>query len=318
MRKLRMFGLALVLAMFGLSSVLARAHGRKYITPKDLAQIKIGQSTQAEVESLLGKPTGSERNGDWIILKYDDFRKGNGLSNLAYVGPVPGLAGALADSAMKHHGENHITYFQVKISIGVDGKVADILTLLDNRAYNADIAKADQIQPGVTTYAQLAPLMGVPPYMTQFEETRRSDLWLLIKCQFEALGVISRQDGTVDWVIEYVQGEIEQFPKVVNAGDLAGIKEQQSTREAAESILGNPRFIARSAQGSFYSYSIYTGTSALPSRLTLYNNPENYEYVYIKYNDAGLVTRLIRKPIKKGIAFAEMGDFVMDILPSNE
>ena len=348
MRARIMFGIVAILALIGMGCVSARADGPKYMTPEVLAKIKVGQTTQAEVESLLGKPIRSKKHKDQVMLTYDGVQKGNGAGDAAlWVIPpavaaraagLPGLGAdvvvAVVESIKERKESHYLTYSLIEIDIGKDGKVGNFQTTLANTTNRVDITMVDQIRPGVTTYAQLAPLLGALPEMSKVEEKRRYDSWSFNRCQFLTLDVISRQDGVVDWVVEYFRGApgplkdsaIRNFraplgpPKLVSvsAGDLAGIKEQQTTREAAESILGSPWLIARNAQGSFYSYSIYTGTSAHFTGMAFYNHTENIEFVYVQYNDAGLVTRLILKPLKTGMKFNEIGDFAMDMLPSSE
>ena len=69
------------------------------------------------------------------------------------------------------------------------------------------------------------------------------------------------------------------------ADKVAQIKELQYNREAAESVLGRPRTISRNAQGTFDTYYIKVG--------------ETKEEAYIKYDDNGVITSLMRKQLPK-------------------
>jgi outer membrane protein assembly factor BamE (lipoprotein component of BamABCDE complex) len=287
---------ALVLLLAGCMSTDTR--GVK-VEPAQLEQIKIGQTTQAEVMSLLGKPSRLRKSQgqtemNYYQQQYEHRHMGvNDLGSLA-VGP------AIASEVLA--GKSRLQMEHITIVIGKDGKVADIkrdtldyhstgLLVRDDSA-KADMTKVDEIQPGTTTKEQVETLLGAPPTMTVSlpGNTRQIRLhWFGGKTfgqtgQFSQLMVILRHDGIVDEVIQ-VYSDPRWFPKRVDADKVAQIKELQSNREAAESVLGRPQTISRNVQGSFETYYIKVG--------------ETKEEAYIKYDDNGVITSLMRKQLPK-------------------
>jgi outer membrane protein assembly factor BamE (lipoprotein component of BamABCDE complex) len=274
------------------------------ISPAQLEQIKIGQTTQAEVISLLGKPSelnqphhsqarSKQANGQtemtYDYLKSEDLRTGvNDLGALA-AGPI--IASESLFDKSRDQQES------VTIIIGKDGKVADIKrSTYDNHSTglfvrddypNANMTKVDQIQPGTTTKEQVEALLGAPPMMSEplLGNTRQIyQLWFGKTFgengQFDQLGITLSHDGIVDEVHKCFKGA-RWFPRKVSAEKVAQVKERQSTRKSAESIFGRPSTISRNVQGSFYTYSIQVGKIR--------------EGVYIQYDNSGVITRLIRK-----------------------
>jgi len=253
------------------------------VEPAQLEQIKIGQTTQAEVEALLGKPTYSKKSRGQTEMNYSyqqyEHRDTGGI--------VGGIPAAVLFSKSHFQGES------ATIIIGKDGKVADIKRmagdfhstglLVKDDYPHPDFTKVDEIQPGVTTQEQAEALLGTPPFMSMSLEgnTREWKLWHYNIEPFECLAVYIGRDGIVDEVGKSFKGA-RWFPKRVNANKVAQIKERQSTREAAESVLGRPSSISRNVQGSFYTYYIQVGKTK--------------EGVYIQYDNSGVITRLIRKP----------------------
>jgi outer membrane protein assembly factor BamE (lipoprotein component of BamABCDE complex) len=251
------------------------------VDPAQLEQIKLGQTTQAEVESLLGKPTSSEKSHGQTEMCYGYHQYENREMGVGLVGLVP----ALLFCKMHVQSEGAI------IIIGKDGKVADIKRtghnshitglLVKDDYPKADLTKEDQIQPGVTTEEQVNTLLGAPPSIIGSSSwNSHFALWFYKTGQFNQLIVSFRQDGIVDEVKKSFKGG-RWSPKRVNADKVAQIKEQQSTRQTAESIFGRPSTISRNVQGSFYTYYIQVGKT----------NGE----VYIQYDSSGVITRLIRK-----------------------
>jgi outer membrane protein assembly factor BamE (lipoprotein component of BamABCDE complex) len=178
--------------------------------------------------------------------------------------------------------------------IGKDGKVADIKRvagdghstglLVKDDYPHPDITKVDQIQPRVTTQEQVNTLLGAPPLVSISQDNTgtNSKMWDYNSGQFRYLTVVFGRNGIVDEVKKYFRG-YQWSPKRVNADKVAQIKERQSTRQTAESVLGSPQTLSRNVQGSFYTYYIQMGKIK--------------EDVYIEYDSSRVITRLIRKPL---------------------
>jgi outer membrane protein assembly factor BamE (lipoprotein component of BamABCDE complex) len=249
-----------------------------------LEQIKIGKTTQAEVISLLGKPSELKQSHGQTEMNYDYHQSETRDTG----GVVGGIPSAVLFNKTRWKSEGNI------IVIGKDGKVADIKRyghdihitglLVKDDYPHPDFTKEDQIQPGVTTEEQVKTLLGAPPSIPFSQASRNSHwaLWFYETGQFNQLLVSFRQDGIVDEVKKYFKGG-RWFPKRVNADKVAQIKEQQSTRQTAESIFGRPLTLSHNMQGSFYTYYIQVGKTK--------------EEVYIQYDNSGVITRLIRKPL---------------------
>jgi outer membrane protein assembly factor BamE (lipoprotein component of BamABCDE complex) len=256
-----------------------------------LERIKIGQTTKAEVEALLGKPTDSRKSRGQTemgyVLSQTQLRE-IGLAHPAIVGAPGSLA------AMELFRKSRTKFEHISIVIGKDGKVADIKRmegdfhstglLVEDDYPHADFTKVDQIQPGVTTEKQLEAMLVAPPFLSRSAEgeTREWKMWEYKVEPFETLTVFIGRNGVVDEVKKNFKGA-RFFPKGVDAKKIVQIKERQSTRQEAESILGKPSTITRNTQGSFYTYYIKVGKTR--------------EEVYIEYGNSGVVTRLIRKPV---------------------
>jgi len=264
------------------------------LEPGQVKQIKIGQTTQAEVEALLGKPTSSRKsNGQtqmWYANWKDDEKHNQVLEVVAPLAPGPAIAADMLFLNKRYTNENII------IVIGKDGYVEDVkgfaanghLTgLLVKNDHDANLTKADQIAPAVTTREQVNALLGEPSINMSWSRASnnlnsQSAMWNLKTDQFQYLVVTFDNNGIVDEVRKDFKGS-RLFPKQVNADKVAQIKERQSTRKTAESVLGSPKTISRNVQGSFYTYYIEVGKIK--------------EEVYIEYDNGGAITRLIRKPL---------------------
>jgi outer membrane protein assembly factor BamE (lipoprotein component of BamABCDE complex) len=258
------------------------------VAPAQLEQVKIGQTTQAEVMSSLGKPYRLKQSHGQTEMFYPHQQLEHREMGQALVG---GIASEALFGKLRLQNEN------ITIVIGKDGKVADIKQiaedghmtglLVHDDSPKADLTRVDEIQPGITTREQVETLLGAPPIVTMSVpgNTRQiRELWFGKTFgktgQFKQLGVILSHDGIVDEVEQYYRGG-RWFPKRVDADKVAQIKERQSNREAAESVLDRPITINRNAQGSFYTYYIKVDGAK--------------ELAYIKYDDNGVITRLIRK-----------------------
>jgi outer membrane protein assembly factor BamE (lipoprotein component of BamABCDE complex) len=272
---------ALVLLLAGCMSTDTR--GVK-VEPAQLAQIKIGQTTQAEVMSLLGKPSR--------------LRKSHGQTEMFYR-HVQTEHREFAPELLAGKTRSQVEF--TTIVIGKDGKVADIKQFTGDTHFSgllvpddypkADLTRVDEIQPGTTMREQVETLVGAPPTMSASlpGNTRQiQQLWFGKKFgntgQFNQLRVILSHDGIVDEV-KQSYSDRPWFPKRVDAARVAQIKERQSNREAAESVLGRPITISRNAQGSFDTYYIKVGGTK--------------EEAYIKYDDNGVITSLMRKQVPK-------------------
>jgi len=271
----------IVLLLTGCTSTHTRGN---YVEPGKLAQIKIGQTPQAEVESLLGEPISSRKSHGQKVLIYQQTQ----FEHREMVVDSP-LSESLA-------GKSRLTFDQIRIFIGEDGKVADIKQISgDSHRTGAfvhddypkpDMTRVDEIQPGVTTQEQLEGLLGAPPFMSMSLEgnARVRRMWNYTSDPFACLIVYVGKDGLVDEVQKCFKGA-RWFPKRVDPDKVAQIIERQSTRKVAESVLGRPSAISRNAEGSFYIYYIKVGGTK--------------EEVYIECDENGLITRLIRKPLPK-------------------
>ncbi|MGD0551275.1 MAG: hypothetical protein ABSB25_01350 [Sedimentisphaerales bacterium] len=258
---------------------------------EQVKQVRIGQTTKTQAKSLLGKPTSTVEFQGRTLMFYTIYRdlKEDG-DQTAYA--IASIATGPSIGPYLLFAKNKYTDNTISIVIGKNGYVEDIeriysvghftgLLIKDDYPH-ADITKADQIVPGVTTQEQINILLGAPPSSITTSQARNNSnaIWFCESGQLAALGVISRQDSIVDEVKKYFK--ITGF-KRVNADKVAQIKEQQSTRQTAESVFGSPSTISRNVQGSFYTYFIEVR--------------ENREEVYIQYDNNGVITRLIRKPL---------------------
>jgi hypothetical protein len=116
------------------------------------------------------------------------------------------------------------------------------------------------------------------------------DMWICNTGQFKYLVVISRQDGVVEEIKNYLRKS--QSVKTICMNSFVQLREKQSNREIAESILGKPLTISRTEEGVFYTYYIKIDTG-------------NQE-IYIEYDDNNIISRLICKPFNTNqMAFLE-------------
>lgn len=281
--------LSLLLVIF-LSGCMTKTTSGVRLERGQLEQIKIGQTTQAEVETLLGKPSSVKKSNGLIELYYEEQE----FEHRQMTPPVPVVGVIPAIVAETLAGKSRLKMDITRIIVGQDGKVADIKKMaMDSHRTGAfvnddypktDTTKANQIKPGRTTEREVEALMGAPPMMIMSQGINANPikLWPYEIGQFSSLGVIFRKDGIVDEVTEIFK-DARYYPKGIDANDLAQIRERVSTRKAAESILGHPDMISHFENGAFHTYFIKMG--------------ETKEAVFIRYDSDGLVTTLMRKPI---------------------
>lgn len=262
------------------------------VQPEQLVHITIGQTTQAEVESLLGKPVFVRKSQGRTELHYSYVKFEQRHTGTNDLGPLLGVAPPIVGLILFE--KSRQTDDDTVIIIGEDGTVTDIKRLSTDSHFTgllvkddypkADMTKADQIQPGVTTEEQVAALLGAPPSQTLSLDgnTRQMQQWCCKFGQFIGLTVVYRRDGVVDEVWKTFKG-CAWYPKKVDPDKVAQIREQQTNRRAAESSLGKPSGIGILTEGTFFIYSIKVGKTT--------------EVVYIEYDSNGLVARLIRKPV---------------------
>jgi outer membrane protein assembly factor BamE (lipoprotein component of BamABCDE complex) len=286
--KLRLAQSCFVFALVALSGGCMSTHTKGVkVEPAQLEQIKIGQTTQAEVMSLLGKPFRLRKSHGQTEMTY---HHGQSERRDTRGGLVPELLFGKSRSQLE------ITI----IVVGKDGKVADIKQgtfdshssgLLVRDDYpKTDLTRVDQIQPGTTAKEQVETLLGAPKSTMSLPGNTRQlqQLWFGKTFgqtgQFNQLRVILSHDGIVDEV-KQSYSDRRWFPKRVDADKVAQIKERQSNREAAESVLGRPMTISRNVHGSFFTYLIEAS--------------DTKEEVYIEYDGNGVITSLMRKQLPK-------------------
>jgi outer membrane protein assembly factor BamE (lipoprotein component of BamABCDE complex) len=282
-----LFFSSLFLVLTGCSSTVTRGHE---IRPEQFSQIKIGQTTQAEVEALLGQPDDSKSShGQKVLIYYQMHLESRDFGPAALEGVVPTLA------AMALAGKSSMKTDNAEITIGKDGTVADIKRMsmyhhstglfVDDDFPKADLTKEGQIRPGITAREQLEPLLGTPPSaaLMGFMEgdARQTMFWLYDSDPlFSMLWVYVGEDGLVDEVMKSFKG---CDVKNVTVEGTARIKEQQSSRKEAESVLGHPCGMSRNRQGSFSVYYL--------------NMDGTKKMMYVAYSDQDIVTRLILKAL---------------------
>jgi outer membrane protein assembly factor BamE (lipoprotein component of BamABCDE complex) len=234
----------------------------------------------------------------WTEMNYYQEQYEHRHMGVNDLGPLA-VGAAIASEVLA--GKRRLQMEHITIVIGKDGKVADIKRdtldyhstglLVGDDSPKADPTKVGEIQPGITTKEQVQTLLGAPPTMTMSlpGNTRQiQELWFGKAFgktgQFNQLLVTLSHDGIVDEVKQFYRGH-RWFPKRVDADKVAQIKEKQSNREAAESVLGRPVTISRNVQGTFDTYYIKVG--------------ETKEEAYIKYDDNGVIISLMRKQLPK-------------------
>ena len=284
--KLLLLFSSLLLILTGCTDTVTRGHE---IRPEQFSQIKIGQTTQAEVEALLGQPDDSKSShGQEVLIYYQMQIENRNLGLTPLVGVVP----ALTAEALLRKGS--MATDRAEITIGKDGKVADIKRmsmhghstglLVDDDFPKADLTKADQIRPGITAREQLKPLLGTPPsaaFTGYLEGDAREYMFWLYDSDpvFETLTVFIGEDGLVDEVMKMFKGcDVNN----VTVEGIARIKEQQTSRKEAESVLGRPCAVSRNRQGSFTVYALKMG--------------DTKNMMYVEYGGQDVVIRLVQKP----------------------
>jgi len=256
-----------------------------------IKQIKIGQTTRAEVESILGHPDAKRNSRGKLILVYSQTRHEYRQTNPIPV-PLVGVGTIIVTEAL--FGKSHMTNDHTEITIDANDRVSDIRRMstdvnssglfVHDNSPKVDMSGFDKIQPGITTREQLISLLGgVPPHTSISLEanTRQMDMWICSIGSYKYLVVISRQDGIVDEVKKCFK--TGQSFRTINTNSFAQLKEGQSIRETAESVLGHPSTVSCTEEGIFYTYN--TKMKGIK------------EEIYIQYTDNDIINKLIRKPL---------------------
>jgi outer membrane protein assembly factor BamE (lipoprotein component of BamABCDE complex) len=252
-------------------------------TPVDLAklsQIKIGETTRAEVEQILGQPLVGMRNelSQEVTLEYFsqppamERPRGEHVAESAETGAVAALgpAALLAEMVVDICWPKHFRWEQhiVALKFNADGKLTEIntmvasgtgvVTLLNGKSTvgeEIDLTKADQIQEGKSTAADVEQLLGPPDSVAK---TLQEVTWGYESIQLQGgrSGAEQGQEATIKvtldsqgkvlklskdaWRSHLVQQHMSNAPLVRD--NLLKTQVGKTTRTEVEELLGRPRW----------------------------------------------------------------------------
>jgi len=237
-----------------------------------ISQIKEGETTRAEVEQLLGPPTGGSMNPltQEVTLSYFGDAHMDRPTSEKVIGSLLGLSAQLLPQ--------HSTYGHqiISVTVSVNGKVKEIRRQRRQSSHEyglfrpsivgtkIDFSKVAQIHEGETTTAELEKLLGVPQLITEeSHEVTWMYQWYWRKgeqYQYESVAVTLDPQGKVKKLTKDSGRGTTRFhgnsSVPLDRNNLLKIQVGKTTREEVERLLGQPQWESVMERGAMTQTSL--------------------------------------------------------------